>query len=129
MAQWNGTSPQSTSLHKRVCLTIGYSNVNSSFWQKNKADGACVMLLGNKMDMEDGGERRLTTMQGQKLAEVMKTSGHFLFHVFMFCLTIIYLFLSVNVVMFVRQEYQAEFFECSAKSGRNIQEAMTHLAR
>ncbi|XP_053497980.1 EF-hand calcium-binding domain-containing protein 4A isoform X1 [Ictalurus furcatus] len=65
--------------------------------QKNKADGACVMLLGNKMDldMEDGGGRQVTTMQGQKLA----------------------------------QEYQAEFFECSAKSGLNIQEAMTHLAR
>ncbi|XP_060770393.1 EF-hand calcium-binding domain-containing protein 4A isoform X2 [Neoarius graeffei] len=63
--------------------------------QKNMADGACVMLLGNKMDMEDGGGRQVTTMQGQKLAE----------------------------------EYQAEFFECSAKSGYNIQEAMTHLAR
>ncbi|KAB5565912.1 hypothetical protein PHYPO_G00246980 [Pangasianodon hypophthalmus] len=63
--------------------------------QKNKADGACVMLLGNKMDMEDGGGRQVTTMQGQNLAE----------------------------------EYQTEFFECSAKSGHNIQEAMTHLAR
>ncbi|KAK3526436.1 hypothetical protein QTP70_025468 [Hemibagrus guttatus] len=63
--------------------------------QKNKADGSCVMLLGNKVDMEDGGRRQVTIMQGQKLAE----------------------------------EYQADFFECSAKSGHNIQEAMTHLAR
>lgn len=51
----------------------GYSNVKSSFWQKNMADGACVMLLGNKMDMEDGGGRQVTTMQGQKLAEVINT--------------------------------------------------------
>ncbi|XP_058264377.1 EF-hand calcium-binding domain-containing protein 4A isoform X2 [Hemibagrus wyckioides] len=63
--------------------------------QKNKADGSCVMLLGNKVDMEDGGGRQVTTLQGQKLAE----------------------------------DYQADFFECSAKSGHNIQEAMTHLAR
>ncbi|XP_030646347.1 ras and EF-hand domain-containing protein homolog [Chanos chanos] len=26
------------------------------------------------------------------------------------------------------QEYQAEFYECSAKSGRNVDKAMTHLA-
>ncbi|GAA6088996.1 EF-hand calcium-binding domain-containing protein 4A [Tachysurus ichikawai] len=63
--------------------------------QKHKADGACVILLGNKVDMEDGGGRQVTSMQGQKLAE----------------------------------EYQADFFECSAKSGHNIEEAMTHLAR
>ncbi|KAM9495480.1 EF-hand calcium-binding domain-containing protein 4A isoform 1-T1 [Clarias gariepinus] len=63
--------------------------------QKNKADGACVMLLGNKMDMEVGEGRQVTTTQGQKLAE----------------------------------EYQTDFFECSAKSGHNIHEAMTHLAR
>ncbi|XP_046714567.1 EF-hand calcium-binding domain-containing protein 4A isoform X1 [Silurus meridionalis] len=63
--------------------------------QKNMADGACVMLLGNKMDMEDDGGGQVTTMQGKKMA----------------------------------QDYQVEFFECSAKSGYNIQEAMRHLAR
>ncbi|KAI4873098.1 hypothetical protein NFI96_018781 [Prochilodus magdalenae] len=63
--------------------------------QQNMAQGACLMLLGNKTDMEDGGRRQVTSRQGQKLAE----------------------------------EYQAEFFECSAKSGYNIQRAMTHLAR
>ncbi|KAI5100161.1 EF-hand calcium-binding domain-containing protein 4A isoform X2, partial [Silurus meridionalis] len=62
--------------------------------QKNMADGACVMLLGNKMDMEDDGGGQVTTMQGKKMA----------------------------------QDYQVEFFECSAKSGYNIQEAMRHLA-
>ncbi|XP_036432449.1 EF-hand calcium-binding domain-containing protein 4A [Colossoma macropomum] len=63
--------------------------------QKNMAEGACLMLLGNKTDMEEGGRRQVTSRQGQKLAE----------------------------------EYQAEFFECSAKSGHNIQRSMTHLAR
>ncbi|XP_062859667.1 EF-hand calcium-binding domain-containing protein 4A [Trichomycterus rosablanca] len=63
--------------------------------QKNITEGTCLMLLGNKGDMDEGGGRQVTTKQGHKLAE----------------------------------EYQAEFFECSAKNGYNIEEAMTHLAR
>ncbi|XP_076863055.1 EF-hand calcium-binding domain-containing protein 4A isoform X2 [Brachyhypopomus gauderio] len=52
--------------------------------QKYMTEEACLMLLGNKTDKEERGER---------------------------------------------QEYEAEFFECSAKSGHNVHEAMAHLAR
>ncbi|KAG5273778.1 hypothetical protein AALO_G00155400 [Alosa alosa] len=60
--------------------------------QERVAEGAVLMLLGNKSDMA---EREVPQTEGQKVAE----------------------------------RYQAEFFECSAKSGHNVVESMTRLAR
>ncbi|XP_076157644.1 EF-hand calcium-binding domain-containing protein 4A [Alosa pseudoharengus] len=60
--------------------------------QERVAEGAVLMLLGNKSDMA---EREVPQIEGQKVAE----------------------------------RYQAEFFECSAKSGHNVVESMTRLAR
>ncbi|KAJ3596217.1 hypothetical protein NHX12_002626 [Muraenolepis orangiensis] len=63
--------------------------------QERKSEGAVVMLLGNKVDMAGDENRRVTTEEGQKLAE----------------------------------HHQAEFHECSAKSGYNIDTLMSELAR
>lgn len=84
--RWNGTSPEIWPLST---LTLVYSHVYSFFWQKNKADDACVMLLGNKMDLEEGGGRQVTTMQGQKLAEVIHTEIFLLYWSFIWCVYVL----------------------------------------
>uniref|UniRef100_A0A8C1GIE1 Calcium release activated channel regulator 2B n=1 Tax=Cyprinus carpio TaxID=7962 RepID=A0A8C1GIE1_CYPCA len=63
--------------------------------QENMAEGACLMLLGNKTDLVTADRREVTRAQGRRLAE----------------------------------QYQAAFYECSAKSGQQVEEAMTHLTR
>lgn len=63
--------------------------------QENMAEGACLMLLGNKTDLVSADRREVTRAQGRRLAE----------------------------------QYQAVFYECSAKSGQQVEEAMTHLTR
>ncbi|KAF3854896.1 hypothetical protein F7725_022951 [Dissostichus mawsoni] len=63
--------------------------------KEKMCEGAVLMLLGNKLDLADTHSRRVTTSEGQGLAE----------------------------------QHQALFYECSAKSGCNMEELMTHLAR
>ncbi|KAK2866861.1 hypothetical protein Q8A67_024978 [Cirrhinus molitorella] len=63
--------------------------------QEKMAEGACLMLLGNKTDLATADRREVTRAQGRRLAE----------------------------------QYQAEFYECSAKSGHQVEEAMIHLTR
>ncbi|XP_047451766.1 EF-hand calcium-binding domain-containing protein 4A isoform X2 [Mugil cephalus] len=61
--------------------------------KEKMCEGAVMMLLGNKLDAADGHSRKVTSREGQRLAE-----------------------------------HQALFYECSAKTGRNMDELMTHLA-
>ncbi|XP_078139349.1 EF-hand calcium-binding domain-containing protein 4A isoform X2 [Centroberyx gerrardi] len=61
--------------------------------QENKCEGTVLMLLGNKLDLADGHSRKVSTKEGQRLAE-----------------------------------HQAVFYECSAKTGHNMEELMTQLA-
>ncbi|KAJ4938312.1 hypothetical protein JOQ06_002932 [Pogonophryne albipinna] len=63
--------------------------------KEKMCEGAVLILLGNKLDLADTHSRRVTTSEGQGLAE----------------------------------QHQALFYECSAKSGCNMEELMTHLAR
>ncbi|XP_056242630.1 EF-hand calcium-binding domain-containing protein 4A isoform X1 [Seriola aureovittata] len=62
--------------------------------KKKMCDGAVLMLLGNKLDLADRWSRKVTTDNGQRLAE----------------------------------QHQALFYECSAKTGYNMEELMTDLA-
>ncbi|XP_040893374.1 EF-hand calcium-binding domain-containing protein 4A isoform X2 [Toxotes jaculatrix] len=61
--------------------------------KEKMCEGTVLMLLGNKLDLADKRGRKVTTGQGQRLAE-----------------------------------NQALFYECSAKTGCNVEELMTHLA-
>lgn len=81
------------------------------------------MLLGNKTDLAEEGRRQVTFRQGQKLAEVINRTDTFTYII----LFLLFLISCANLCVF--QEYTAEYVECSAKSGYNIQRAMTHLAR
>lgn len=40
-------------------------------WQEKMAEGACLMLLGNKTDLVAADRREVTRAQGRRLAEVM----------------------------------------------------------
>ncbi|XP_026221280.1 EF-hand calcium-binding domain-containing protein 4A isoform X2 [Anabas testudineus] len=61
--------------------------------KEKMCDSAVLMLLGNKLDLADGRSRKVTTEEGQRLAE-----------------------------------HQALFYECSAKTGCNVEDLMTHLS-
>ncbi|XP_054476717.1 EF-hand calcium-binding domain-containing protein 4B-like [Anoplopoma fimbria] len=60
--------------------------------KEKMCEDAVLMLLANKLDLEDS--REVKTGEGQRLAD----------------------------------EHQALFYECSAKTGCNVEELMTHLA-
>lgn len=62
--------------------------------KEKMCDGAVLMLLANKLDLADSHSRKVTTVEGQRLAE----------------------------------QHQALFYECSAKTGCNVNELMTDLA-
>ncbi|XP_066524010.1 EF-hand calcium-binding domain-containing protein 4A isoform X4 [Hoplias malabaricus] len=110
-------------------VTQGSSLVALRNWldqvQTNMEEGVCLMLLGNKTDMGEGDRRQVTSRQGQKLAQVMNTT-HLCIYIL---LSQICFSFPPSMFVTVFQEYLAEFFECSAKSGHNIEKAMTHLAR
>nr|XP_043871522.1 EF-hand calcium-binding domain-containing protein 4A isoform X2 [Solea senegalensis] len=63
--------------------------------KEKMSEGAVLMLLGNKLDLEDRTGREVETEDGRRLAE----------------------------------QHQALFYECSAKTGCNVEELMAHLAR
>ncbi|XP_034032270.1 EF-hand calcium-binding domain-containing protein 4A [Thalassophryne amazonica] len=62
--------------------------------KEKMCEDAVLMLLGNKLDLVGSQGRKVTTQEGQTLA----------------------------------QQQQAVFYECSAKTGCNMEELMTHLA-
>ncbi|XP_039989653.1 EF-hand calcium-binding domain-containing protein 4A [Xiphias gladius] len=62
--------------------------------KEKMSEGTVLMLLGNKLDLADGLGRKVTTGEGQRLAE----------------------------------QHKVLFYECSAKTGCNMEEMMTHLA-
>ncbi|XP_067359092.1 EF-hand calcium-binding domain-containing protein 4A isoform X1 [Channa argus] len=63
--------------------------------KEKMCDGAVLMLLGNKLDLADSHNRKVTRGEGQRLAE----------------------------------QHQALFYECSAKSGYNMEDLMTQLTQ
>ncbi|XP_037539619.1 ras-related protein Rab-6.2-like [Nematolebias whitei] len=62
--------------------------------KEKMCEGTVLMLVGNKLDLADNHSRKVTTAEGQSLAE----------------------------------QYQALFYECSAKTGENMEKLIDHLA-
>ena len=54
-----------TLIHKKKMCAV-----TCSVSQEKMCDGAVLMLLGNKLDLADGHGRKVTTGEGQRLAEV-----------------------------------------------------------
>ena len=89
-------------------------------------DGAVLMLLANKLDLTDGHSREVTTEEGQRLAEVRLIS------IFKLLSALIYSHKKrkhhIVFTSWFIQQHQALFYECSAKTGCNVEALMTSLA-
>lgn len=110
-------------------------NTNKSVFkclhQEKMCEGAVLMLLANKLDLADSHSREVSTGEGQRLAEVRHTQifrsdlltllrmDHCLWKK---CIKMLFF------TSWFLQQHQALFYECSAKTGCNMEELMTYLA-
>lgn len=76
------------------------------------------MLLANKLDRAD--RRQVTASAGQGLAKVQ--------HIWIFKASSAVIY-SQSSTRWFTQQHQALFYECSATTGCNVEEAMTELVR
>lgn len=123
----------------RQCLSMVFSQItnmntlksvycNLMCIQEKMRDGAVLMLLGNKLDLESH-SRNVTTREGRRLAEVrciwifkQPSAG-------IWCQSKKSISeISFSSTIWFMQQHKALFYECSAKTGCNIEELMTHLA-
>lgn len=89
------------------------------------------MLVGNKLDLADNHSRKVTTAEGQSLAEVRLI---WLFKHFSAVIHSKPQDIKKNIrnvlsfIFLLVQQYQALFYECSAKTGENMEKLIDHLA-